>query len=106
MNQLCVPESILIVDDEENVRSILMRHLYETGTECVSAPNAYDALDIMKERQFSLVISDMMMPGMSGMELLRRVKSADPETSFIIITGLMDLNTAVDSLRLGACRLR
>jgi len=38
--------------------------------------------------------------GMSGMELLRRVKSADPETSFIIITGLMDLNTAVDSLRL------
>jgi len=45
----------------------------------------------MKARQFSLVISDMMMPGMSGMELLRRVKNADPETSFIIITGLMDL---------------
>jgi putative two-component system response regulator len=57
----------------------------------------------MKDQRFSLVISDVMMPGMSGVELLSFVKKRDPETAFIMITGLMDINTAVDSLRIGAC---
>jgi putative nucleotidyltransferase with HDIG domain len=49
------------------------------------------------------VISDFMMPSMSGMDLLRTVKQEDPETAFIMITGLMDIHTAVDSLQIGAC---
>jgi putative nucleotidyltransferase with HDIG domain len=95
-------EKILIVDDEANVRSILHAHLEKEGSECVSSPNAFDALNKIREQHFSLVISDIMMPGMSGMELLRLVKKQDPETAFIIITGLMDINTAIDSLRTGA----
>jgi putative nucleotidyltransferase with HDIG domain len=95
-------EKILIVDDEANVRSILRAHLERDGSECVSSPNAFDALNKIKDQRFSLVISDVMMPGMSGMELLRLVKKQDPETAFIIITGLMDINTAIDSLRIGA----
>jgi response regulator RpfG family c-di-GMP phosphodiesterase len=95
-------EKILIVDDEPNVRSILLRHLEEEGSECVASPNALDALDKMKTQSFALVISDIMMPGMSGIEFLRLVKKQHPETAFIMITGLMDINTAVDSLRIGA----
>jgi response regulator RpfG family c-di-GMP phosphodiesterase len=97
------PAQILIVDDEANVRSVLLRHLEEQGSKCVTSPDALDALSKMKDRHFALVISDVMMPGMSGMEFLHLVKEQNPETAFIMITGLMDISTAVDSLRIGAC---
>jgi len=103
MNEQNFRNRILIVDDEDTVRSVLLRHLQDQGSECVASPNALDALNIMKDQQFSLVISDVMMPGMSGMEFLRQAKKHNPETAFIMITGLMDINTAVDSLRIGAC---
>jgi response regulator RpfG family c-di-GMP phosphodiesterase len=103
MIQTQIPDRILIVDDEDQVRSILLRHLEAEGSECIACSTARDALGQMRRQQFSLVISDFMMPGMSGMELLRRVKQEDPETAFIMITGLMDIHTAVDSLRIGAC---
>jgi response regulator RpfG family c-di-GMP phosphodiesterase len=103
MNQQPTSDRILIVDDEDNVRSILLRHLEERGSECIACPSALDALSEMKRQPFSLVISDVMMPGMSGMEFLRLAKKEDPETAFIMITGLMDINTAIDSLRIGAC---
>jgi response regulator RpfG family c-di-GMP phosphodiesterase len=95
-------DRILIVDDEANVRSVLLRHFEEEGTECIAAPSALDALGKMEDQNFSLVICDVMMPGMSGMEFLRQVKKQHPEMAFIMITGLMDINTAVDSLHIGA----
>jgi putative nucleotidyltransferase with HDIG domain len=95
-------DAILIVDDEAEVRSLLLTLLEQTGSMCVASESAFDALSKMKEQSFSLVISDMMMPGMSGMELLKLVNEYHPETAFIMLTGLMDVNTAVDSLRTGA----
>lgn len=103
MNAPIASEKILIVDDEENVRSVLLRHLEATGAECVTCSTALEALRAMHKQRFSLVISDVMMPGMSGMELLRLAQKDDPETAFIMVTGLMDIKTAVDSLRTGAC---
>jgi response regulator RpfG family c-di-GMP phosphodiesterase len=102
IHQQRAQDRILIVDDEANMRSILMRHFEGNATECVASPSAFDALEKMRKQSFSLVISDIMMPGMSGMEFLRLVKEQDPEAAIIMITGLMDINTAVDSLRLGA----
>jgi CheY-like chemotaxis protein len=78
MNRQAAPDKILIVDDEDNVRSLLLRHLEEEGSECVACPSALDALRQMKQEQFSLVISDIMMPGMSGMDFLRLAKKEDP----------------------------
>jgi response regulator RpfG family c-di-GMP phosphodiesterase len=95
-------EKILIVDDEANVRSVLLKHFEEEGSECVASPSALDALNQMKDQTFSLIISDIMMPGMSGVEFLRLAKEQSPETAFIMITGLMDITMAVDSLRIGA----
>jgi putative nucleotidyltransferase with HDIG domain len=96
-------ERILIVDDEASVCSVLQKHLQSDGAECVTSHDAYDALGWMERQHFDLVISDMMMPGMSGMDLLHRVKEQDPEIAFIMVTGLRDIQTAVDSLRVGAC---
>jgi putative nucleotidyltransferase with HDIG domain len=94
---------ILVVDDEENMRSLLSHHLREEHYDCVTAQNAFDALNKLKRDHFSLVISDLSMPGMTGMELLRLIKKLDPEISVIMITGITDVTTAVDCLRIGAC---
>ncbi|MDR1728709.1 MAG: response regulator [Acidobacteriota bacterium] len=96
-------ESILIVDDEDSVRTVLMRQLEELGSECQESASAIEALEKLEARNYSLVISDVRMPGMSGMEFLRRARAQNPETSFIMITGFKDIQVAVDSLRIGAC---
>jgi putative nucleotidyltransferase with HDIG domain len=98
-------DTILIVDDEPDVRSVLLAHLSETGSACMTSDSAFDAISKLRERPFSLIIGDMMMPGMSGMELLQFVNEHHPETAFIMMTGLTDIHTAVDSLRIGACDL-
>jgi len=103
MSQRCAPERILIVDDEPTIRWVLLRYLQTEKTDCVASHNAFDALDKIRNQQFSIVISDILMPGMSGIELLSHVREQDPETAVIMLTGLRDLTVAVDSLRRGAC---
>jgi putative nucleotidyltransferase with HDIG domain len=93
---------ILIVDDDAAVRAILLRYLEDEYPHCVDSHSPFDALNKIKHERFSLVISDVMMPGMSGTELLRFIKKQDPETAVIMVTGVMDVSTAVDSLRMGA----
>jgi putative nucleotidyltransferase with HDIG domain len=93
---------ILIVDDEINIRSVLTRELNDDFTECVASHSPFEALNKIRNEEFSLLISDIMMPGMSGMELLRCVRRRDPEIAVIMITGMADVKTAVDSLRMGA----
>ncbi len=93
---------ILIVDDDPAVRAILMRYLEDEYPGCVDTHSPFDALNKIKHERFSLVISDVVMPGMSGTELLKFIKKHDPETAVIMVTGVMDINTAVDSLRMGA----
>ena len=92
---------ILIVDDEPGIRSVLVGQLSD-GAECITAHSAFDALNKLKHEEFSLVISDIMMPGMTGIELLHFIRKRDAETAVIMVTGVKDINTAVDALRMGA----
>jgi putative nucleotidyltransferase with HDIG domain len=93
---------ILIVDDELNIRSLLARELSDDSTECVVTHSPFEALNKTRNEGFSILISDIMMPGMSGMELLRLVRKHDSVIGVIMITGMGDVKTAVDSLRMGA----
>ncbi len=93
---------ILIVDDEEAVRSLLIEHLSDTRTECVGANSTFDALSKIRHGNYELVITDALMPGMSGIDLLRHIKKHDPEVEVVVLSGVMDLTTAVDCLRMGA----
>jgi putative nucleotidyltransferase with HDIG domain len=93
---------VLVVDDEEEIRTVLVEHLSDAHMECVGAPGAFDAINKMKRQKFALVITDVLMPGMSGTDLLRHIKKHDPDTEVIVVSGLMDIHTAVDSLQLGA----
>lgn len=92
---------ILIADDEEMIQSILAQRLAKEGYNCVTANNGKEALDYFYRADFSLIISDIKMPEMNGLELLKNVRAVRPSTMFIIMTGYPDIDMAVDAIRLG-----
>ena len=95
-------EHILIVDDEEMIRDLLSSALQQDKYVCHQAANVDEAFVILGEKQIDLVISDIMMPGRSGVELLRDLKKIDPDIAVLMITGLSDMNTAMECIHLGA----
>ena len=94
--------AILIVDDEEYVRRLVMRTLQEHGYQCGQAACGSEALEVLATREYALVISDMMMPGMSGLELLAAIRQARPDLAVIMLTALDNPETGVTALELGA----
>jgi signal transduction histidine kinase len=92
---------ILIVDDEDAVRNLFATSLSEKY-ECVKAASAQEALDRLAEQQFALVISDVQMPGLSGIELLRKIVSDFPDVAVIIVSGVDRSQRVIDALRIGA----
>jgi putative two-component system response regulator len=94
--------TILVVDDERGVREIVARWLEREGYQCERAANGDEALAALDRRSFSLVISDIMMPGMTGIELLRHVRERARETATIMLTGVDDRATATETIELGA----
>jgi response regulator RpfG family c-di-GMP phosphodiesterase len=95
-------EHILIVDDEEMIRDLLSSALFQEEYVCHQASNVDEAFVILGEHPIDLVISDIMMPGRSGVELLRDIKKINPDISVLMITGLSDMNTAMECVHLGA----
>lgn len=95
-------ENILIVDDEEMIRDLLYSALAQEGYECHCSSNVDEAFIFINEHPVDLVISDIMMPGRSGVELLRDLKKVNPEIAVLMITGLSDMNTAMECVHLGA----
>lgn len=94
--------AILVVDDEEYVRRIAARLLKEKGYTCVQAENGTQALQILAEEEIALVISDIMMPVMSGLELLEAIQQSQPDVAVIMLTAVDCQETAIKALELGA----
>ena len=90
---------ILLVDDEEGICKILSISLQDNGYEVFTACNGEEALDIFFQKKPPIVLTDIKMPGMDGIELLRRIKHENPETEVIMITGHGDMNLAIKSLK-------
>jgi putative nucleotidyltransferase with HDIG domain len=95
-------DRILIVDDEEVICTILARRLTREGYACVTANDGREALRCFYKHPFSLIISDIKMPEIDGVELLKRVKAANPSMMVIMITAFPDIDLAVEAMRLGA----
>ena len=97
-----VSPRILIVDDEVEITEILADLLSE-DYECLKAGSAEDALALLRRgEKFQLVISDITMPGMSGLEMIPHVKQLSPETVVVMISGMQTVESAIGALRLGA----
>ncbi len=94
--------NILIVDDEDNIREMLSRHFRFLGYDVEEAANGQEALQRMAEKRFDVVISDISMPKMTGIELLEVIKREYPMTHFIIITGYVTMENVMACMRQGA----
>ncbi len=96
-----VSPRILIVDDEIEITEILADLLSEEY-ECYRASSAEDALARLRDGEFQLVISDITMPGMSGLDMIPHVKELSPQTVVVMISGMQTVESAIGALRLGA----
>jgi len=91
--------TILLVDDEEDIRFVLDVTLSDSGYRVFTATNGEEGLDIFRRENPPIVLTDIKMPGMDGIELLRRIKRENPETEVIMITGHGDMDLAIKSLQ-------
>jgi DNA-binding NtrC family response regulator len=94
--------NILVVDDEPAMRLLVTSILKGEGHEVTAAANGDEALQLIDRHHYHLVITDLKMPGMSGVALLERVKQDDPETAVILLTAFGTVEGAVDAMRKGA----
>jgi DNA-binding response OmpR family regulator len=94
--------AVLIVDDQKNIRLTLSEALLSLGVEVDAASSGEEGLTKVKEREFSLILLDLKMPGMDGMEVLRRVREIRPDIRIIIITAYGTIESAVEAMKLGA----
>ncbi|MCA1759115.1 MAG: sigma-54 dependent transcriptional regulator, partial [Bacteroidales bacterium] len=94
--------SLLIVDDEESVRDSLYNWFIEDGFKVECAENAKEALAMLEAGHFDIILADIKMPGMDGMEMHRRIRALNPEAIVIIMTAFASVETAVQALKDGA----
>jgi len=99
---VCKKPSVLIVDDEQVVCDVLSDELTEHGYLCATALNGNDALSKLVTQDFDVVLLDIRLPGISGIEVLREIRSNHRRTAAIMITAVNDLKTAVEAMKLGA----
>jgi putative nucleotidyltransferase with HDIG domain len=93
---------VLVVDDEPLIRESLAEFLQSRGFFCETAASGKDALGVLQSRSFELVITDMRMPDLNGLQLLEHLTHKDPDAAIIMITGVNEVDTAVHAMKKGA----
>jgi len=93
---------VLIVDDEPDIGRILYRYLSAEGYSCAVASDGEEALELLSQDRWDLLVSDIMMPGISGIELLGHVKAQYPDVAMIMVTGVNDHSTGISAVKNGA----
>jgi DNA-binding NtrC family response regulator len=97
-----IKDKILVVDDEESIRNLVQRILQSAGYEVEAAVNGKDALNKVQESDIDVMILDMNMPVMSGMETLQQATDRWPDICVIMVTAINDTDTAVEAMKHGA----
>ncbi|MCW5976646.1 MAG: sigma-54-dependent Fis family transcriptional regulator [Bryobacteraceae bacterium] len=95
-------ERILVVDDEANLRRVTQLKLQQAGYDVTTAGGGEEALELLSRSAQDLVVTDLKMPGVSGIDLLRRVKEDYPEIIVIVVTAFGTIESAVEAMKLGA----
>lgn len=93
---------ILVIDDEINMLNLLKRILSKEGYEVTTCPTAEEALEKLGQKVYDLIVADLVLPGMNGIELLKTVKKDWPNTPFILITAFASVESAVEAMKIGA----
>ncbi|MEX2152785.1 MAG: HD domain-containing phosphohydrolase [Gemmatimonadaceae bacterium] len=96
------PMDCLVVDDEPRLRQVLVHLMRNDGFKCLEAGNGAEAIELLERQPVTLVMSDMRMPRMDGIELLRQVRERWPDTAVVMITAVAEVEVAVSCLSMGA----
>jgi len=96
------PYQIMVVDDEIEICQLLREFLENCGYRAVTASSGEEALNLLTNTLTDIIILDLNMPGMDGLEVLRHAKSFDPEVDIVILTGYPSIDSAVEAIKLGA----
>jgi response regulator RpfG family c-di-GMP phosphodiesterase len=99
---LAQPLHCLVVDDEPRLRQVLVHLMQNDGFRCLEAGNGEEAIEQLERQPVMLIMSDLRMPRMDGIELLRHVRSRWPDTAIVMITAVADVEVAVSCLAIGA----
>ncbi|MBU0515798.1 MAG: sigma-54 dependent transcriptional regulator [Proteobacteria bacterium] len=95
-------EKILVVDDEKNYLLVMEDFLAEKGYDVLTADNARAALDVIADTDLDLILTDMKMPGLNGIDLIRKIKDVDPDMPVVMMTAFGTVEKAVEAMRAGA----
>jgi len=93
---------LLIIDDEEGIRKVLTVSLASDGYDVLTAAGGEEAIAIFKRKSPSIILTDIKMPGMDGIEVLKQIKKLNPDAEVIMITGHGDMDLAIEALKLDA----
>lgn len=99
---MSIQGKIMVVDDDPNICALLSDNLTEEGHQVQAANNGKDALKRIKQEEFDVIITDLEMRGMNGLELIQRIKNIRPEAITLIITAFGTIESAVEAIKLGA----
>ena len=94
--------TILIVDDDKKLLSVMKNIFTEEGHDVSACSDGLEAIEMCREHKFDLIITDLMMPGANGLEVLKATRKIDPNTIVILVTGFASLETAIEAIREGA----
>jgi len=94
--------NVLVVDDEEQFLEVFSRRLQGRGMKIDTAASGEDAIKRAKERDFDAIVLDLVMPGLGGLETLKRLKDENPDLQIIILTGHATLEKGVEAIKAGA----
>ena len=93
---------ILLVDDEKTMVKYLSKRLVKKGFDIISAYNGMDALEQVKASDFDVVLLDVLMPGMNGIDTLKEIKKLKPRTEVIMLTGHASVEVGIEGMKAGA----
>jgi diguanylate cyclase (GGDEF)-like protein len=93
---------VLAVDDQRYFRELIEGLLVEEGYAVQTAASGEEALHVLEREDFDIVVTDLVMPGLDGAELCRRIRQRQPDQDIVMVTGVVDVQTAVDAMKLGA----
>ncbi|MEE8153221.1 MAG: sigma-54 dependent transcriptional regulator [candidate division NC10 bacterium] len=96
------PIHVLVVDDEKPTRVLMERELPQSGCNVVVVPSGEEALQLLSRQDFDVVLLDLKMPGLGGIETLRRLRSSGTEAEVVVLTGHPGVESAVEAMKLGA----
>src|SRR5687767_9927195 len=93
---------LLTVEDDPDFQDAIVRWFTRRGAKVAGAPTGEAALELCQRRHFDVAILDLRLPGMSGLDVLRKLRADHPETEVILLTGEGTIETAVEAMKLGA----